>query len=35
MFTVDADGQHDLNVLDELVAMTKTEQLDANSSGGT
>jgi peptidoglycan/xylan/chitin deacetylase (PgdA/CDA1 family) len=30
VFTVDADGQHDLHVLDELVEMTRTEQLDAN-----
>jgi peptidoglycan/xylan/chitin deacetylase (PgdA/CDA1 family) len=30
VFTVDADGQHDLNVLDELVEMTQREQLDAN-----
>ncbi|HVJ95274.1 MAG TPA: polysaccharide deacetylase family protein [Acidimicrobiia bacterium] len=30
VFTVDADGQHDLNVLDELVELTQVEQLDAN-----
>jgi len=30
VFTVDADGQHDLGVLDELVEMTHTEGLDAN-----
>jgi len=30
VFTVDADGQHDLHVLNELVAMTHAEQLDAN-----
>jgi peptidoglycan/xylan/chitin deacetylase (PgdA/CDA1 family) len=30
VFTVDADGQHDLDVLDELVEMTKDERLDAN-----
>jgi peptidoglycan-N-acetylglucosamine deacetylase len=30
VFTVDADGQHDLHVLDELVEMTRTERLDAN-----
>jgi peptidoglycan/xylan/chitin deacetylase (PgdA/CDA1 family) len=30
VFTVDADGQHDLQVLDELVEMTRTEGLDAN-----
>ncbi len=30
VFTVDADGQHDLHVLDELVEMTRTEGLDAN-----
>jgi peptidoglycan/xylan/chitin deacetylase (PgdA/CDA1 family) len=30
VFTVDADGQHDLEVLDELVDMTKDERLDAN-----
>jgi peptidoglycan/xylan/chitin deacetylase (PgdA/CDA1 family) len=30
VFTVDADGQHDLHVLDELVEMTKSEGLDAN-----
>jgi peptidoglycan/xylan/chitin deacetylase (PgdA/CDA1 family)/ABC-type thiamin/hydroxymethylpyrimidine transport system permease subunit len=30
VFTVDADGQHDLEVLGELVEMTQTEQLDAN-----
>jgi peptidoglycan/xylan/chitin deacetylase (PgdA/CDA1 family) len=30
VFTVDADGQHDLHVLDELVEMTRSERLDAN-----
>jgi peptidoglycan/xylan/chitin deacetylase (PgdA/CDA1 family) len=30
VFTVDADGQHDLAVLDELVEMTADEDLDAN-----
>jgi peptidoglycan/xylan/chitin deacetylase (PgdA/CDA1 family) len=30
VFTVDADGQHDLHVLDELVEMTRLEELDAN-----
>jgi peptidoglycan/xylan/chitin deacetylase (PgdA/CDA1 family) len=30
VFTVDADGQHDLAVLDELVEMTAAEGLDAN-----
>ena len=30
VFTVDADGQHDLHVLDELVQMTIDEGLDAN-----
>jgi peptidoglycan/xylan/chitin deacetylase (PgdA/CDA1 family) len=30
VFTVDADGQHDLEVLGELVEMTRSEQLDAN-----
>jgi peptidoglycan/xylan/chitin deacetylase (PgdA/CDA1 family) len=30
VFTVDADGQHDLAVLDDLVAMTHAEALDAN-----
>jgi peptidoglycan/xylan/chitin deacetylase (PgdA/CDA1 family) len=30
VFTVDADGQHDLHVLDELVEMTRLERLDAN-----
>jgi peptidoglycan/xylan/chitin deacetylase (PgdA/CDA1 family) len=30
VFTVDADGQHDLHVLDELVQMTIDEHLDAN-----
>jgi hypothetical protein len=30
VFTVDADGQHDLAVLDELVEMTRIEHLDAN-----
>ncbi len=30
VFTVDADGQHDLQVLDELVEMTRAEGLDAN-----
>jgi len=30
VFTVDADGQHDLHVLNELVDMTHSEQLDAN-----
>jgi peptidoglycan/xylan/chitin deacetylase (PgdA/CDA1 family) len=30
VFTVDADGQHDLHVLDELVEMTRIEGLDAN-----
>jgi peptidoglycan-N-acetylglucosamine deacetylase len=30
VFTVDADGQHDLQVLDELVEMTRVERLDAN-----
>ena len=30
VFTVDADGQHDLHVLDELVEMTRREGLDAN-----
>ncbi len=30
LFTVDADGQHDLHVLDELVEMTEREELDAN-----
>jgi peptidoglycan/xylan/chitin deacetylase (PgdA/CDA1 family) len=30
VFTVDADGQHDLHVLDELVEMTRVEELDAN-----
>ncbi len=30
VFTVDADGQHDLAVLDELVRMTIDEHLDAN-----
>jgi peptidoglycan-N-acetylglucosamine deacetylase len=30
VFTVDADGQHDLQVLDELVEMTQAEGLDAN-----
>ena len=30
VFTVDADGQHDLHVLDELVEMTRAEGLDAN-----
>lgn len=30
VFTVDADGQHDLHVLDELVEMTRVEGLDAN-----
>jgi peptidoglycan-N-acetylglucosamine deacetylase len=30
VFTVDADGQHDLQVLDELVEMTRVEGLDAN-----
>ncbi len=30
VFTVDADGQHDLHVLDELVQMTEHENLDAN-----
>src|SRR5690242_14648705 len=29
VFTVDADGQHDLAVLDELVALTIAEGLDA------
>jgi peptidoglycan/xylan/chitin deacetylase (PgdA/CDA1 family) len=30
VFTVDADGQHDLHVLNELVDMTIAEGLDAN-----
>jgi peptidoglycan/xylan/chitin deacetylase (PgdA/CDA1 family) len=30
VFTVDADGQHDVHVLNELVAMTEAEGLDAN-----
>ena len=30
VYTVDADGQHDLDVLDELVHMTIAEDLDAN-----
>jgi peptidoglycan/xylan/chitin deacetylase (PgdA/CDA1 family) len=30
VFTVDADGQHDLHVLNELVEMTQAEHLDAN-----
>jgi peptidoglycan/xylan/chitin deacetylase (PgdA/CDA1 family) len=30
VFTVDADGQHDLEVLEELVEMTRAEGLDAN-----
>jgi peptidoglycan/xylan/chitin deacetylase (PgdA/CDA1 family) len=30
VFTVDADGQHDLEVLGELVEMTRAERLDAN-----
>jgi len=30
LFTVDADGQHDLHVLNELVDMTISEGLDAN-----
>ena len=30
VFTVDADGQHDLHVLNELVEMTHHEGLDAN-----
>jgi peptidoglycan/xylan/chitin deacetylase (PgdA/CDA1 family) len=30
VFTVDADGQHDLQVLDELVQITIDEDLDAN-----
>jgi peptidoglycan/xylan/chitin deacetylase (PgdA/CDA1 family) len=30
VFTVDADGQHDLHVLNELVEMTIDEGLDAN-----
>jgi peptidoglycan/xylan/chitin deacetylase (PgdA/CDA1 family) len=30
VFTVDADGQHDLHVLDELVQITIDERLDAN-----
>ena len=30
VFTVDADGQHDLQVLNELVEMTHAEGLDAN-----
>ncbi len=30
VFTVDADGQHDLHVLHELVEMTRAEGLDAN-----
>jgi peptidoglycan/xylan/chitin deacetylase (PgdA/CDA1 family) len=30
VFTVDADGQHDLHVLNELVEMTHNEGLDAN-----
>ena len=30
VFTVDADGQHDLQVLNELVDMTLIEHLDAN-----
>ena len=30
VFTVDADGQHDLHVLNELVEMTKHQDLDAN-----
>jgi peptidoglycan/xylan/chitin deacetylase (PgdA/CDA1 family) len=30
VFTVDADGQHDLHVLNELVEMTHAEGLDAN-----
>jgi peptidoglycan/xylan/chitin deacetylase (PgdA/CDA1 family) len=30
VFTVDADGQHDLQVLEELVDMTHAEGLDAN-----
>ena len=30
VFTVDADGQHDLHVLHELVEMTQDEKLDAN-----
>ena len=30
VFTVDADGQHDIRVLDKLVAMTLDEKLDAN-----
>ena len=30
VFTVDADGQHDLHVLNELVEMTRAEGLDAN-----
>jgi len=30
VFTVDADGQHDLHVLHELVEMTLAEGLDAN-----
>ncbi len=30
LFTVDADGQHDLHVLNELVQMTLDEGLDAN-----
>ncbi len=30
VFTVDADGQHDLDVLGDLVEMTRAEGLDAN-----
>lgn len=30
VFTVDADGQHDLEVLGDLVEMTRAEGLDAN-----
>src|SRR6476646_917188 len=30
VFTVDADGQHDLHVLNELVQITIDEGLDAN-----
>jgi peptidoglycan-N-acetylglucosamine deacetylase len=30
VFTVDADGQHDLHLLEELVEMTRSEGLDAN-----
>ncbi len=30
VFTVDADGQHDLHVLEELVGVTLEEHLDAN-----